>query len=130
MTLSEVRAGPTMEAGSVSNIGCWVPLQPARRRARHEAAVEGSKELREDRLAQAVESRHLVVMRPGQQATERTPTMNDVGKVLKAWRAAERELIEIRESSPEWLLVHAEIISLRAAYHRLFEERWQLAASY
>lgn len=81
-------------------------------------------------VPQAVESRHLVVMRPGREAVQRAATMIDVGTVLMAWRAAERELNEIHEGSPEWSRVNAEIVSLRAAYHRLFEERSQLAASY
>lgn len=43
--------------------------------------------------------------------------------VLAAWRAAERELADTPLESTDWPRVHADLVGLRAAYHRLFQER-------
>lgn len=56
-------------------------------------------------------------------APPRRPTTANAGPILAAWRAAERELGEIAGDSPDWPRVNAELVALRADYHRLFEER-------
>jgi len=43
--------------------------------------------------------------------------------VLASWRSAERELAATTLDSPEWTRLHADLVGLRAAYHRLFNER-------
>ena len=43
--------------------------------------------------------------------------------VLAAWRSAERELADTAVDSADWPRVHAGLVGLRAAYHRLFHER-------
>lgn len=43
--------------------------------------------------------------------------------VMKAWRAAERDLDRMSEGSPEWRSVQEELVSLRASYQRLFHEK-------
>jgi hypothetical protein len=48
--------------------------------------------------------------------------------VVSAWRAAQRALDGLTESSPSWNRVHAEVVGLRALHHRLFEARLAAAA--
>lgn len=43
--------------------------------------------------------------------------------VLASWRAAERELATTTLDSPDWTRIHADLVGLRAAHHRLFQER-------
>ena len=75
-----------------------------------------------DPAGPALESRKLVLVPPFQQAIDRTARVH-IHEVLAAWRAADRALGVIPEGSPEWSLVHARLISLRASYHELFTER-------
>ena len=49
-----------------------------------------------------------------------TPRIDDV---IAAWRTADRELARLAEDDPEWEVVHAELVGLRALHHRLFEVR-------
>jgi PAS domain-containing protein len=43
-----------------------------------------------------------------------------VGEVLRSWRAAERELAELQQGSPEWARTVSEIELLRDRYRELF----------
>jgi hypothetical protein len=64
-------------------------------------------------------------VRPVERAVERPVSMvaaAAIQDVLASWRAAERELAVTAEDSPEWAQVNARLISLRVAYHRLFDE--------
>jgi PAS domain S-box-containing protein len=45
------------------------------------------------------------------------------GQALAEWRAAERRLEAVPQDSPEWRLFQAQVESLRAQYHRLFDAR-------
>lgn len=56
----------------------------------------------------------------GASVEDASPAICDV---LAAWRAAERELVDLDENDPEWSRVHAEFVGLRALHHRLFEAR-------
>jgi PAS domain-containing protein len=48
------------------------------------------------------------------------PSVFSVGDVLRSWRAAERELAELRQGSPEWARTLSEIEMLRDRYRELF----------
>ena len=52
---------------------------------------------------------------------EAPPTVYTVGGVLRQWRAAERELAELRPGSAEWARTQAEIEMLRGKYQELFK---------
>ena len=43
--------------------------------------------------------------------------------VLASWRCAERRLAATTLDSRDWPRLHADLLGLRAAYHRLFNER-------
>jgi len=123
MALSDVRGRSAVVAGAGSVIGRWVALQLARPRARDDPAkADGSRGPGEDLVTQPLESHHVTAVRPVPQPIDGPPKMVGIREVLTAWRAAERQLTEIPEGSPEWTRVHAEISSLRASYHRLFAE--------
>jgi hypothetical protein len=64
-------------------------------------------------------------VRPIERAVERPVSIvaaTAIRDVLASWRAAERELAVTAEDSPAWPHVNARLISLRVAYHRLFDE--------
>lgn len=48
------------------------------------------------------------------------PSVFSVGEVLRSWRAAERELAELSQGSPEWARTLSEIELLRDRYRELF----------
>ena len=48
------------------------------------------------------------------------PSIFSVGEVLRSWRAAERELAELKQGSPEWARTLSEIELLRDRYRELF----------
>jgi PAS domain-containing protein len=48
------------------------------------------------------------------------PSVFSVGEVLRSWRAAERELAELHQGSPEWTRTLSEIELLRDRYRELF----------
>jgi PAS domain-containing protein len=48
------------------------------------------------------------------------PSAFSVGEVLRGWRAAERELAELKPGSPEWARTLSEIELLRDRYRELF----------
>lgn len=54
---------------------------------------------------------------------EHPNVVQSIWDVLASWRAAERDLLRIGPDSPDWPRIHAEFVGLRAAYHRLFNER-------
>lgn len=51
---------------------------------------------------------------------EAPPSVFSVGEVLRSWRAAERELAELTQGSPEWARTLSEIELLRDRYRELF----------
>jgi hypothetical protein len=65
----------------------------------------------------------LALVPPVRLAVEQIETTVGIWDVLTAWRAAERELAGITLESPDWPRVHADLVGLRATYHRLFHER-------
>ena len=52
-----------------------------------------------------------------------TRDRTEIGQVLTAWRAAERQLDEHIEASPMRALIQSEIVRLRAEYQRLFAQK-------
>lgn len=52
---------------------------------------------------------------------EAPATVYAVGSVLRQWRAAERDLAELRPGSAEWARTQAEIELLRGKYQELFK---------
>jgi PAS domain S-box-containing protein len=54
-------------------------------------------------------------------APEAPPSVFTVGSVLRQWRAAERELAELKPGSPEHARTAGEIEMLRGKYHELFK---------
>jgi PAS domain-containing protein len=48
------------------------------------------------------------------------PSVFSVGEVLRSWRAAERNLAELKQGSPEWARTLSEIELLRDRYRELF----------
>jgi len=98
-------------------------LQLTRRRAPDDLATDGrSRRAAEDLMPGALGSRHLMLVRPIQQAIDR-PAKIDISEILTAWRMAERALGVIPEGSPDRAIVHARLVSLRDSYHRLFAKR-------
>jgi PAS domain-containing protein len=51
---------------------------------------------------------------------EAPPSVFSVGEVLSSWRAAERELAELKPGTPEWARTLSEIELLRDRYRELF----------
>jgi hypothetical protein len=124
MELSDVRGHTAGAPGVGSGVGRWVPLELARPWPLDDRApASRSRGVREDQATAALELRHLMLLPPVEHAIERPTTKVSIGEVLTAWRAADRELNEILEDSPDWLRVHAKVTGLRAEYQGLFDER-------
>jgi hypothetical protein len=79
--------------------------------------------LRGDLDARTLNLPMLTLVAPLQPAVRPLATTLRIWDVLAAWRTAERELAETRTTNPDWPRLHAELVGLRAAYHRLFHER-------
>jgi hypothetical protein len=71
----------------------------------------------------ALELPALILVPPFRRAAVPAPPTLRIWDVLGAWRTAERELAETRIDNPDWPGIHAELVGLRAAYHRMFHER-------
>jgi hypothetical protein len=104
--VTDVIVPPAGVAGARADGGGWVTLV-------------------EDLEPRALQLSDLILLPPLKHAVvPAVPTLR-IWEVLAAWRAAEREMSAIPDASPEWPRVHAELVGLRAAYHRLFHERMQ-----
>jgi hypothetical protein len=123
---SELRAGVAVEADVGTTFGRWVTDQLGRTWPADESTTEVGvlgilDALRTPTFTPRVRTR----IRPLERAVERPVSMvaaAAIQDVLASWREAERELAVTAEDSPEWAQVNARLISLRVAYHRLFEE--------
>lgn len=60
-----------------------------------------------------------VVLERSQESVAEPPRAYAIGKVLSAWRAAQRQLQALEPGSPEWLAADAEDQHFRAEYRRL-----------
>jgi hypothetical protein len=72
---------------------------------------------------QVLDLPHLVLVPPLALVAEQLPTTIRIWDVLAAWRASEHELAVTSADNPEWPRIHADLVGLRAAYHRMFRER-------
>jgi hypothetical protein len=99
--LAPAAAGPTQGAGPAS------PL-----------ATQGGRE-----AMQIIRSERWPMVSPSHRAAGTTPTMAIARKILAAWRAAERELGELPDGSPDRPLLQGMAERFRLAYHSLFDER-------
>jgi hypothetical protein len=72
---------------------------------------------------QALDSPRLKVVWPTRAAVDHPATTLSIREVLTAWRAAERELGKVPNGRPERPGIQAKIVSLRATYHQLVDER-------
>lgn len=117
------RTAPSIDVvGAVKAFRMRVALRLAGHRPPDHAAGSRSRRVVDERVPEALESRHLTLVPRSQGVIDR-PAKVDIQEVLTAWRAAERALGAIAEGDAEWALVHARFVNLRASYHQLFAER-------
>jgi hypothetical protein len=124
MTLSDVSGQSAVVDGARSDSGSLVPLRLARLWPQDDPAASGGPGwFVEDPGMRALESPRLNVMWPTRPVVDHPATTLSIHEVLTAWRAAERELGGVPQGSPERPGIQAKLVSLRATYHRLFDER-------
>lgn len=124
MTLSDVSRRSAVVDGARSDSGSLVPLRLARPWPQHDRPASGGPGwFVEVPGMPALESPRPKVTWPTKPAVDRPATTLSIHEVLTAWRAAERELGGVPQGSPERLAIQAKLVSLRATYHRLFDER-------
>jgi hypothetical protein len=123
---SELRAGTAVQADVGTTFGRWVTDQLGRTWPGDESSPEvGAHGILDALLTPAFAPRIRTRIRPVERPVERPVSMvaaTAMRDVLASWREAERELPETAADSPEWAHVNARLISLRVAYHRLFDE--------
>jgi len=121
---SELRAAAAVQADGGTTFGRWVTDQLGRTWPSDESAPDVVGHGILDALLRPTAPRIRPLVRPIR-AVERPVSMvaaTAMRDVLASWREAERELAVTAEDSPEWAHVNARLISLRVAYHRLFDE--------
>jgi hypothetical protein len=64
-----------------------------------------------------------VAIQPIREAATQPTTFYTMGRVLSAWRAAEKRLETVQPGSAEWDQTQAEVESFRQEYRRRFDER-------
>lgn len=126
MAESELRAGTAVQADVGTTFGRWVTDQLGRTWPRDESTPEvGAHGILDALLTPTFARRRHTFVRPVERAVQRPVSMVAAAAmrdVLASWREAERELAVTDEDSPEWPHANARLISLRVAYHRLFDE--------
>jgi hypothetical protein len=123
MALSEWSGQSAVMDGARPESGWGQPIRLARLWPQDEPAASGGPGwFIEDPGMQALESPRLTLVWPTEPAIDHPETTLSIREVLTAWRAADRELGEVSQGSPEWPAIHANLVSLRATYHRLFDE--------
>jgi hypothetical protein len=65
----------------------------------------------------------LISLQPISEAATRPTTVYTMGRVLSAWRAAEKRLETVEPGSDEWTRAQAEVDAFRDEYRRRFDER-------
>jgi PAS domain-containing protein len=75
------------------------------------------------------DGRYLVAFQPVPETADRPTTLYTMGRVLSAWRAAERRLETIEPGSAEWQHAQAEVDAFRDEYRRRFDERMRQSDS-
>ena len=71
-------------------------------------------------IAAQPDGRYVAVLAPTRGSTNAPSTLFTGGRILAEWRAAERQLAELRPDSPEAVGVRTEIERLRELYQDLF----------
>lgn len=124
MGFSEGSGRSAVLDGVRSEGGSGVPLRLARLWPLDDPAASGGPGwFSEDPGVRALESPRLRLVWPTRPADEHPATTLSIREVLSAWRAAERELGEVPQGSPELPGIQANLVRLRATYHRLVDER-------
>ena len=124
MTLSDANGSSTFViAGAGMDVGGWM----TRRLARPRTDVDPAGAAEPPRgghvvHAPAIDAPDLATVGEVQRTTDRPVPKSGIQEVLAAWRAAERELDDVPENSPEWSGIHAKLVGLRASYQQLFTE--------
>jgi hypothetical protein len=65
----------------------------------------------------------VVSLKPIREAPTQPTTFYTMGRVLSAWRAAEKKLETVEPGSSEWTRTQAEVEAFRNEYRRRFDER-------
>jgi PAS domain-containing protein len=74
-------------------------------------------------LASQPDGSFLVSLQPIREAPTRPTTVYTMGRVLSAWRAAEKLLETVEPGSDEWTRAQGEVDAFRDEYRRRFDER-------
>ena len=99
-------------------------LSPGRGTQPQEPSAAARSKLDQQRMLRAFRSIGLAAVRPAPpQAVTRAGAMDRISAVLASWRAAERELSELPETSPDRQRLRAVVERLRVIHHHLFAER-------
>ncbi|HEX5824375.1 MAG TPA: hypothetical protein VFY18_07970 [Candidatus Limnocylindrales bacterium] len=89
------------------------------------AGIEGFAALADDLASRVLALPNLTLLPPIRPAADPPSANLRIWEVLAAWRAAERELTGLPVDHPSWSRIHADLVGLRAAYARMFQERLQ-----
>jgi hypothetical protein len=123
---SELRAGVAVQADVGTTFRRWATDQLGRTWPGSESAPDvAARGILDALLGPAYAPTRRTRVRPSEPPLERRVSMvaaTAMREVLATWRETERELAATAEDSPEWPHVNARLISLRVAYHRLFDE--------
>ncbi len=124
MALSDAAGPGVVATRSGSRVGGWLIQHLAEVRPQDDPAIASPLgEVRDHLATESLGRRHLTLVLPVQPVDDRPAPMVAIRDVLTTWRAAERELNELPEGSPDWFRVNAELTGFRNAYHRLFNDR-------
>ena len=122
MAQSEMNYYPAAETGAAPDRGEWdLPSIARMGQPRHQAAADRSNG-DQLRMLDAIRSVGLAAT-PASPAAKPAGAMVRISAVLASWRATERELSELPESSPDRPRIRALVEGLRVTYQRLFAER-------
>ena len=122
MARSEVGHFPTEGAGAYS--GTWDWLAPVAAGSTEGAGPASPRATQDERaVMQSIGPERRPMVSPSHRAAGATATRAIVGKILASWRAAERELGELPDGSPDRPLLQGIAERFRLAYHLRFAER-------
>ena len=124
MAQPEMNHYPAAEAGAGPDRGEWGLLSTVRTGQPQDQSAAARSKLDQHRMLHAIRSVGLAAARPASPlAARRARAMVRISAVLASWRATERELSELPESSPDRPRLRGVLEVLRVTHHRLFAER-------
>lgn len=124
MAQSEMIQLPAAAAGTGPDRGGWDLPDMAGTGQPHDQSADAQSKLDQQRMQLAIRSVGMIAARPAAPPVPmRSGAMGRISAVLASWRATERELGELPESSPDRPRLRAVVEGLRATYQRLFAER-------